>query len=72
MKDWVVLDRWEADHAVLESPEGMKTVPARLLEEGVEEGDVLRLQGGMYCRDDNATRTRREAIEALEKGLRKR
>lgn len=72
MTDWMVLDRWEEDIAVLETPDGMETVPARLVEKGVEEGDVLRLHRGMYRKDHTATRMRREAIDALEKGLRKK
>lgn len=66
----VVVDRWEADVAVLETEGGeIINAPRGLLPEGVSEGQVLEIR----IRPDPGTRKlRAKRVKDLQKRLRER
>ena len=57
------VDRIEGDFAVLEGEGGsMSDVPLSGLPEGVEEGDCLALDGGLWSIDERGRSERRDRI----------
>ena len=58
-----ILERFEADLAVLETGEGLKTVPRSLVPEDAAVGDVLIPQnGGGYAVDKDRSQGRRKKL----------
>lgn len=69
-KQWVVVDRWEGDFAVLEAEGGgIFNLPRWCLPGGVSEGDILEIS---IKRDTDARELRTERVKDLQKRLRKR
>lgn len=67
------VDRIEREIAVLVDEDGNSTdVPLAALPTGVKGGDMLRLNDGVYTRDDDAAAERRRQILALQNRLRKK
>lgn len=64
MKQFII-DRFEEDYAVLESPDRTMTeLPRDHLPVGANVGDVLLFDGETYRIDTDATEERRRRIEA--------
>ncbi|MBU5675563.1 DUF3006 domain-containing protein [Alkaliphilus sp. MSJ-5] len=59
----IILDRFEGDYAVIEIDGEMVDVERCLVDEEVKEGDVLTIIDGIYYRDDQATKKRKQYIE---------
>ncbi|MGI5884327.1 MAG: DUF3006 domain-containing protein [Candidatus Spyradocola sp.] len=69
----IVLDRMEADEAVLVGEEGPFRVPRARLSPDAREGDVLVFADGFYRPDAAATRERRAQMRRrLERLVRKK
>ena len=57
----LIIDRFEGEFAVVETPEGaLVTLPISLLPENTAEGDVI-----FICKDESATAARKERIKKL-------
>ncbi len=67
--DYLTIDRFEGDMAVLEDSDGnASVVPRADLPAKAAEQDVLRLEGGRYRKDPEETARRREQnLERLRK-----
>lgn len=67
------IDRFEGDVAVLIDEDGARLdMPRNDLPSGIAAGDMVRLQDGVFQRDDDAAAARRAQIIALQNRLRKR
>ncbi len=67
------IDRFEGDIAVLIDEAGNRLdVPRDDLPSGIEAGDMVRLQDGVFQRDNDAAAARRAQIIALQNRLRNR
>lgn len=61
----IILDRFEGDQAVLETDDGVRSVPRDCVLADAAEGDVLMLQAdGHYVPDAEATADRRQRLQA--------
>lgn len=58
----IIIDRIDDGIAVLETDEGMQTIPAEQLPNQAKDGDVLQLTEKGYDIDAAATETRRQKI----------
>jgi len=59
----IILDRFEGDYAIIEMYEEIVSVEKHLLHEDVKEGDILIEKKGMYFKDHEATKKRKQYIE---------
>ncbi len=59
-----IIDRFEAELAVVETEDGMLHIPRTLLPADAAEGDVLRRTENGWETDAEATRARREKLAA--------
>ncbi len=67
------IDRFEGAQAVLcDEAETCTVVDRALLPAGAREGDMLRLENGVYTVDEALTAQRRARIHALQQRLRRR
>ncbi len=57
-----IIDRFEADMAVIETEDGMRNIPRALLPEDAVEGDVLCCREDGWKIDAEATKARRERL----------
>lgn len=68
-----VIDRFEGAQAVLcDEAETCIVIDRALLPAEVREGDMLRLENGVYTVDEALTAQRRARIRALQQRLRRR
>ncbi len=68
----LIIDRFEGDEAVCETPElGHINVSRKDLPEGVREGDVIEQTDGGYFKDSEATEERRSRIREKLRSLMK-
>ncbi len=58
----IIIDRIDDGIAVLETDDGMQTIPAEQLPEQARDGDVLQLTENGYQIDAAATEARRQKI----------
>ncbi|MCD7811386.1 MAG: DUF3006 domain-containing protein [Ruminococcus sp.] len=58
----IIIDRFEGDKAVLETDGGMMNADRALISADAAEGDVLRLENGVYVVDAAATEARRQEL----------
>lgn len=58
----IIIDRFEGDFAVLETDGGMVQVSRSSISAEAREGDVLRLENGVYLPDREASEARRAAV----------
>lgn len=73
MKQWLTIDRFEGNQAVLEEEDGgYRVVPRSALPEGAAESDVLAEEDGVFSADPAETERRREAARQLQARLRRR
>jgi hypothetical protein len=64
--DVLIVDRFEGGFAVCEREDGtMVDMDMKLIPDGTEEGDVLRVQNGVYAVDVDATAERTQRIRSL-------
>jgi hypothetical protein len=68
----IIIDRFEGDFAVLETDSGMIDVERNILPSDAAEGDVLRLESGVYYADPEATEARRAAMVSRFNRLRRK
>lgn len=68
----IVVDRFEGDFAVLETDGGMIDIERSRLAKDVREGDVVYESEGIYLKDIETTRQRRERLSALRNRLLKK
>jgi len=62
----LIVDRFEGGFAVCEQEDGsMVDVDMKLLPKGTREGDVLRVENGVYTIDADATLERTKRIRQL-------
>jgi len=62
----LIVDRFEGGFAVCEQEDGsMVDVDMKLLPKGTKEGDVLRVDNGVYTIDTDATLERTKRIRQL-------
>lgn len=62
----LIIDRFEGGFAVCEQEDAtMVDVDVKLLPEGTKEGDVLRVENGVYTIDADATLERTNRIRQL-------
>ncbi|QUH21206.1 DUF3006 domain-containing protein [Alkaliphilus sp. B6464] len=59
----IILDRFEGDYAVIEVDGEMVDIERCLVDEKVKEGDVLIIIDGIYYRDGQATKERKQYIQ---------
>jgi len=59
----IILDRFEGDYAVIEIDGEMVDVKKCLVDTKVREGDVLIIVDGIYHKDDQGTKKRKQYIE---------
>ncbi len=60
----VILDRFEGEHAVLETDGEISTINRSLIADDAREGDMLIFLNGKYSIDRKSTEKRREEIRA--------
>ncbi len=65
----IILDRYEGEWAVLETDDGIKSVPLSLLKEKFPVGSVLLFSNGEYILEEKETKTRREKLIGLQDSL---
>lgn len=68
----IILDRFEAEFAVLETDDGMENVPRTQIPTQAKEGDILCRTPNGYAVDETATAKRREKLLARTKKLTKK
>ena len=68
----LILDRFEAQYAIISMDEGTMHVDRVLIHTNAREGDVLIAKADLYCTDTEATATRREQVRSLLNGLLKK
>lgn len=62
----VIIDRFEANYAVVELPDrSFKNIPRHILPPSAKEGDVLEEKDGQYRLLPEATRARTDNIRTL-------
>jgi len=59
----IILERFEDDYAFVEINGEMVEIEKYRVNECVKEGDVLRLEDGIYYKDNEATKNRKQYIE---------
>lgn len=59
----IILDRFEGDYAVIEIDEKIVNIEKHLLDRGIKEGDVLTMVDGLYYKDEEATKKRKQYIK---------
>jgi len=59
----IILERFEGDYAFVEIDGEMTEIERHRFSAGVKEGDVLMLEDGIYYKDDEATKNRKQYIE---------
>ncbi len=65
-----IVDRLEGEFAVCEKMEGgMISLPVKQLPAGVRDGDVLTGRDGLYRIDREATKKRRDEVDAKRRML---
>lgn len=67
----LIVDRFEGEFAVVENIDDDTTmsIPIKMIDEGVSEGDVVCLVDGIYRADAEQTKKRRAEMLALMKDL---
>lgn len=65
----IIIDRFEMRFAILETDDGMVSVPREQLPPETKEGDILIPNNLGYEIDTSATKTRREKMIARTKKL---
>lgn len=71
--NYYIVDRFEGDFAVCETPDGeMENLRRELLPPETGEGDLIYLQSGVWTVDQEATKTRRAAMAAKRAGLKRK
>lgn len=65
----LILERFEEDTAVIENDGEMIEVERKLVSADTREGDVLKLENGMYFPDKEETIKRREEMTGLQNSL---
>jgi len=59
----IILERFEYDYAFVEIEGEMMEIEKYRVNQCVKEGDVLRLEDGIYYKDNEATKNRKQYIE---------
>lgn len=65
----LIFERLEGDIAVVENDGERIKLRKELISESVREGDVLKIQNGMYIPDKEATQHRRKKLTKLQNSL---
>ncbi len=68
----LIIDRIEAEIAVIETDSGMTELSRSLLPDNVQEGDVIVEKNGCYIVDAEATEQRKAAVRAKFRRLLRR